>query len=507
MAIDIKIEGNYIFLTNSENDVVTDRKADDISIVKKYTFSQDYNVYYKGGSIDGLDKVPWDNFTLNGVPFDNQESFETWRNENTNTSLETKTPLTLDSNTIPTNVSRTYIRNITESGVLTLDMLNIPPFDSVDIAVELNVPAGVSITLDPLTFTPEVITSIGTISDDATNLIVLFIQSGRLLAGSNSVSALPDSPDVDHPEIIGSSINSTNTEITISFNEGVYNFDLSDVSIVNFNQNGDSVQLSDININSITKTDGNPLVGGETEIRVNIDTNSVDSTGLATFQIQIVGVEDLIGNSATLTTGDITLNNQVSVGDLVTHLDFQGDLLDTSGNNNNPTGGANVTFITDGFKVGVDSAKFDGTIGSEILTSINIPQDFTVMCHVKWTGVFEVFLGMVGNIEMASYFIANGDLYTKFQSPNLIAPNVGVSGDWLFYSMTYDSATKLLQVKVNGSPFISLTQNDLLTPLDKLIVGGFEGAGADFNGEMYSLRMYNEVKSEAFIEAIRLSEV
>ena len=46
--IDIVIKGNYIYLTNTDNNIVTDRLISDISIVKKYSNSTEFNVYYKG---------------------------------------------------------------------------------------------------------------------------------------------------------------------------------------------------------------------------------------------------------------------------------------------------------------------------------------------------------------------------------------------------------------------------------------------------------------------------
>ena len=84
--IDIVIKGNYIYLTNTDNNIVTDRLISDISIVKKYSNSTEFNVYYKGNSIDYLRNIEWDNFTLDGVAFASIGDFEDFKNENTGTT-------------------------------------------------------------------------------------------------------------------------------------------------------------------------------------------------------------------------------------------------------------------------------------------------------------------------------------------------------------------------------------------------------------------------------------
>lgn len=81
--IDISIKGNYLYFTNLLNNIVTDRPICDITIVKKYSSSTLYSVYYKGNSIDSLCNIDFSNFSLEGVPFTNQQDFEDWKNLNT----------------------------------------------------------------------------------------------------------------------------------------------------------------------------------------------------------------------------------------------------------------------------------------------------------------------------------------------------------------------------------------------------------------------------------------
>ena len=84
--IDIVIKGNYIYLTNTDNNIVTDRLISDISIVKKYSNSTQFSVYYKGSTIDDLYNIEWDSFTLDGVAFASITDFEDFKNENTGTT-------------------------------------------------------------------------------------------------------------------------------------------------------------------------------------------------------------------------------------------------------------------------------------------------------------------------------------------------------------------------------------------------------------------------------------
>lgn len=129
--IDITINGNYIYFTNSENNIVTDRPISDITIVKKYSYSTDYTVYYKGGSvIDGLCNIEFTNFSLNGSPFTDNQVFEDWKNQNTSSSnigQSDSSPIT-ETNLFPTglntNVPAGY-RSVTISrltGLVTIDL-------------------------------------------------------------------------------------------------------------------------------------------------------------------------------------------------------------------------------------------------------------------------------------------------------------------------------------------------------------------------------------------------
>ena len=81
--IDITINDNYIYFINSDNDIVTDRPVCDIKIVRKYVDSTEYTVYYRNGVIDSLCGIEFTDFSLGGVPFTDQQTFEDWKNLNT----------------------------------------------------------------------------------------------------------------------------------------------------------------------------------------------------------------------------------------------------------------------------------------------------------------------------------------------------------------------------------------------------------------------------------------
>lgn len=141
------------------------------------------------------------------------------------------------------------------------------------------------------------------------NTIVLAYINGLSIA-SNTVS---DLPDVTAPSITGFTLAADNTYIDIEFNEGVYGtggiaLTSGEFSVTNFSQNGDDVTA--ISIDSITKTGGGALTGGESTIRVIPTLTGAPSTGLATCTITVVNFEDAAGNeTATDTTGTITFND------------------------------------------------------------------------------------------------------------------------------------------------------------------------------------------------------
>lgn len=88
---DILLKGNYINIINEDSDNVTDRSAAQIEIVRKNDNSTTYSVRYQGAIIDNLVEIPWDDFTLNGVPFADQNAFEDWKNENTGLGAQSPT--------------------------------------------------------------------------------------------------------------------------------------------------------------------------------------------------------------------------------------------------------------------------------------------------------------------------------------------------------------------------------------------------------------------------------
>ncbi|KKL13454.1 hypothetical protein LCGC14_2525600, partial [marine sediment metagenome] len=117
-------------------------------------------------------------------------------------------------------------------------------------------------------------------------------------------------------EITGSTLASDNSYVDVTFSAGVYNtgggsgaLEDTDFSIT-FNAN--SGTATGALITGVTKTDGNPLAGGETVIRVNISIID-DSSGVETVEIKpadSTSIYNGAGNAAlnTETTGQLTLN-------------------------------------------------------------------------------------------------------------------------------------------------------------------------------------------------------
>jgi hypothetical protein len=132
---DIRPKENYIYivspLTPLGNRNVTDRKSSEVEFVAKYEGSDSYMVRYRGHPIDDLINILWSDFTLNGVPFANQQAFEDWKNENTAGGSGgggvTPTPV-ISTNLFPTGLNTSVpagFRNVTItrlSGTVTIDL-------------------------------------------------------------------------------------------------------------------------------------------------------------------------------------------------------------------------------------------------------------------------------------------------------------------------------------------------------------------------------------------------
>lgn len=83
MAYNIKVNSNYLLITNTDTQVFTDRPSKDIVICKVLTSDVNYTVYYNGKEIDGLIEIPFTDFQLDGVPFVDELDFENFICENT----------------------------------------------------------------------------------------------------------------------------------------------------------------------------------------------------------------------------------------------------------------------------------------------------------------------------------------------------------------------------------------------------------------------------------------
>jgi len=82
MAFDITLEGNYIYVTNNGTTVL-DRPSSEVFFAKKDESSTDFTIYHDNDCVTGFQEIEWDEFTLDGVAFVDQQAFEDWKNENT----------------------------------------------------------------------------------------------------------------------------------------------------------------------------------------------------------------------------------------------------------------------------------------------------------------------------------------------------------------------------------------------------------------------------------------
>jgi len=131
-------------------------------------------------------------------------------------------------------------------------------------------------------------------------------------SGSISVGTETTNP---YPFIEGWVLAQDFSFVDVTFSEGVYStsggsgaLDSSDFDIT-FTQNGGTA--TDATITGVTKTDGNPLSGGETVIRVNLNVNGAPS-GVETIEIKPADGSSIYNGtggaaSAATTTGLITL--------------------------------------------------------------------------------------------------------------------------------------------------------------------------------------------------------
>lgn len=83
MAYDIKVNSNYLLITNTDTQVLTDRPSKDIVISKVLASDTNYTVYYSGKEIDGLVDIPFTEFQQGGVQFSDAIDFENFICENT----------------------------------------------------------------------------------------------------------------------------------------------------------------------------------------------------------------------------------------------------------------------------------------------------------------------------------------------------------------------------------------------------------------------------------------
>jgi sugar/nucleoside kinase (ribokinase family) len=82
MAYNLKIEGNYLTITDTVTGYVSDRKISEIEIVKKSSTSTQFSVRYRGAILDRLENIEATDFQINGVAVTSVAQLESWKNSN-----------------------------------------------------------------------------------------------------------------------------------------------------------------------------------------------------------------------------------------------------------------------------------------------------------------------------------------------------------------------------------------------------------------------------------------
>ena len=115
------------------------------------------------------------------------------------------------------------------------------------------------------------------------------------------------------PTITGATVNSDNTYITISFNQGIYTNAAHTLPVTvgdftfNFVQNGGNATVT--SISAVTRTNGNPLLGNESSIRAYLAITG-DPSGVETVEITPFdgsSIYNIFGNPMVLLLLDLFL--------------------------------------------------------------------------------------------------------------------------------------------------------------------------------------------------------
>jgi hypothetical protein len=80
MAYNLKIEGNYLTITDTVTGYVSDRKISEIEIVKKSATSTQFSVRYRGAILDRLENIEATDFQIDGVAVTSVAQLESWKN-------------------------------------------------------------------------------------------------------------------------------------------------------------------------------------------------------------------------------------------------------------------------------------------------------------------------------------------------------------------------------------------------------------------------------------------
>ena len=123
--------------------------------------------------------------------------------------------------------------------------------------------------------------------------------------------------------------------------------------------------------------------------------------------------------------------------------------------------------------------------------------------YQSWDGVCGCYVGGYDNVPVAgsiAFTVANGSQNWSFISDG----GTITTNNWVHIAGTYDSATKLVSVYLNGSLVGNTTNTQPFTTLGNggnLNLGANAGQGRYYNGAMDEVRIYNYVKTQAQILA------
>ncbi len=281
-------------------------------------------------------------------------------------------------------------------------------------------------------------------------------------------------------------------DVTVSSNSstGPINFTIGDATV-----SADSLILTAASSNPTLVPNSNIVFGGSGSNRTVNVTVAAGQNGTATIMISVDN-----GQAVSSETFDVTV-----LGSLVAWYKFEGDVLDSSGFNNNGTTNPTVTFVTG--KVGAKAISTDGASGY-IQIPASISTDFTIALWVKttatgggnqwWAGKGIVDGEVAGSLDdFGTALVGNQFAFGIGNPDTTIASTAPVNdGLWHHVAATRSSIDGQMKIFVDGTlQTTALGPTAPRTAAPSLRIGSIQtGSGGGFLAATFDdVRLYNYV--------------